>query len=183
MACTVNSLKLLHLRFTGKVERKPKFFKESEAYSDPLSSEFLQAYGEAQDNGTTPPRRSGPTEAEFRIRWEQIQGENWRQDEEKELEAFADWAFGPDGFPCLQVLASGDFSYGNRFAGTQTLWCRNTCSSRSRKTRSRKTWRAVEESDIAEKELIDANMDMMSACPVSPLFYKYGSGHVFPGIS
>ena len=26
IASTVNSLKLLHLRFTGKVERKPKFF-------------------------------------------------------------------------------------------------------------------------------------------------------------
>ena len=35
---------------------------------------------------------------------ENIQGENWRDDEGKELEAFAVWAFGPDGFPCLHVL-------------------------------------------------------------------------------
>lgn len=179
IASGANSLKLLHLRFTGKAERKPKFFKEGEAYEDPPSPELGQAYFEAQRNGTTPPRRSlSPSEAEFRIRWEQIQGENWREDEEKELEAFANWAFGPDGFPPLQVLASGDFSYGNRFADTHTLWCRNT-----RGSRREKTWRIVEESDIAENEVVDANMDLMSACPVSPLFYRYGRGHDFPGIS
>ena len=174
IASTVNSLKLLHLHFTGKAEPKPKFFKESEAYGD--NPEFARAYFDAQRNGTTPPQ--GPNEAEIQIRWEQIQGENWREDEEKELEAFANWAFGPDGFPCLQVLASGDFSYGNRFADTHTLWCR-----KSRGSGSDKTWRIVEQSDIAENELIDANMDMMSACPVSPLFYRYDQGHVFPGIS
>lgn len=179
VASTVNSLKLLHLRFTGKAERKPKFFNESEAYDDLASTEFTRAYFEAQRNGTTPPRRSpGPSKAEFRIRWEQIQGENWREDEERELEAFANWAFGPDGFPRLQVLASGDFSYGNRFVDTHTLWCRKT-----RGSRRKQTWRPVEPSDIAENELIDANMDMMSACPVSPLFYRYGRGDLFPGIS
>ena len=179
IASRVNSLKLLHLRFTGKAERKPKFFKEDEAYGDSPSSEVGRAYFEAQRNGTTPPRRSpGPSEAEFRIRWEQIQGENWREDEEKELEAFANWAFGPDGFPRLQALASGDFSHGNRFADTHTLWCRET-----RGPRSKKTWRTVERSDVAENELIDANVDMLSTCPVSPLFYRYGRGDVFPGIS
>ena len=89
----MKSLRLLYLRFTGKAERKTKFF---EAYSG-------------------------------------NQGKNWREDEEKELEAFTDWAFGPDGFLHLQVLASGDFSYGNRFADTQTLWCRNTCDSSSKR--------------------------------------------------
>lgn len=168
------------MRFTGKAERKPKFFNESEAYGgDSPSPEFDRAYLEARRNRTTPPRRSlGPGEAEFQNRWEQIQGENWREDEEKELEAFANWAFGPAGFLRLQVLASGDFSHGNRFADSHTLWCRET-----RGSRSKKIWRMVEPSDIAENELINANMDMMSACPVSPLFYKYGRGDVFPGIS
>lgn len=88
IASRVDSLKLLHLRFTGKAERKPKFFKESEAYGgNSPSPEFNRAYIEAHRNETTPPRRSpGPTEAEFRIRWEQIQGENWRNDGEEELE-------------------------------------------------------------------------------------------------
>lgn len=167
IASRVESLKLLHLRFTGKVERRPKFF-------------FNRAYFEAQQNGTTPPRcHVGLSHAERRIRWEEIQGENWQEDEQKELEAFADWAFGPDGSPRLQVLASGDFSHGNRFAATQTLWCRDTGGSRS----SNKAWRTVERSDVAENELIDANMDMLSACPVGPLFYKYGRGDEYPGIS
>jgi hypothetical protein len=30
---------------------------------------------------------------------------------------------------------------------------------------------------------LDANMDMMSACPASPLFYRHGRGDNFPGIS
>ena len=48
IASTVNSLKLLHLRFTGKAERKPKFFKESEAYGgNSPSPEFNRAYIEA----------------------------------------------------------------------------------------------------------------------------------------
>ena len=181
IALWVDSLKLLHLRFTGKAERKPKFLKETKLYYDidTPSPDFTRASSEARRNGKTPPQRfPEPSEAESRMRWEQIQGENWREDEEKELEAFANWAFGPDGFPRLQVLASGDFSYGDRFADTHTLWCRESGGSRSKKT-----WRTVEQSDIAENELINANMDMLSACPVSPLFYKYGRGDAFPGIS
>ena len=173
-ASRVDSLQLLHLRFTGKAERKPKFFKESEAHGG--NWEFARADLEARQNGTTPPQP--PSEAEWQATWEQIQGENWRADEEKSLEAFANWAFGPDGFPRLQVLASGDFSHGNRFADSQTFWCRG-----SRGSRSKKTWRMVVSSDIAENELIDANRDMLSACPVSPLFYRYGRGDLFPGIS
>jgi len=40
----VDSLKLLYLRFTGKAERKPKFFKEDKAYGNLLSLEFSRAY-------------------------------------------------------------------------------------------------------------------------------------------
>jgi len=78
IASTVHSLKLLHLRFTGKAERKPKFLKESEDWGDLIRSEKA-----------LPRRSDGPSKAHSRIRWEQIQGENWREDEEKELEAFA----------------------------------------------------------------------------------------------
>ncbi len=141
IASRVGSLRILHLRFTGKTIRKPKFPKHSDSYRS-------------------------------------VGVGSWREDEQMELEAFADWAFGPDGFPRLQVLASGDFSYGKRFADTQTLWCRDSGG-----PRSDKTWRTVKDSDDAENELIDANMDMLSACPVSPLFYGYGRRDVFPGIS
>jgi len=30
---------------------------------------------------------------------------------------------------------------------------------------------------------LDTNMNMMSACPVSPLFHRYGQGDNFPSIS
>lgn len=130
----VDSLKLIYLRFTKKAKRKPKFSKESEAYADSPSSEYFGAYIEAIRNRRPPPRRSPhPSEAEFWIRWEQIQGENWRKDEEKDLEAFADWAFGPNGFPRLQVLVSGDFSYKNRFIDTYTLWYKETRGSKTKK--------------------------------------------------
>lgn len=176
----VYSLQLLHLRFTGKAERKPKFLKNGADYEgDGPSEQWTRAQQTAIENGTTPPPRSpASTEAEFREMWEEIHGRNWQEDEEQELEAFANWAFGPDGFPCLRVLASGDFSYGNRFAGSRTLWCRET-----RGSTMRANWRPVERKDVLENELVDANMDMLSACPVSPLYYSYGREDKFPGIS
>ena len=94
------------------------------------------------------------------------------------MEAFADWAFGPDGFPNLKILASGDFSYGDRFADGRTLWCRNTEGSMRKRP-----WREVKNSDVAENELIEANMDMLAACPVSPLFYNWSEPGSFPGLS
>ena len=146
IAYRVISLTLLHLRFTGKETRKPKFFHRDKAFNT---------------------RSPDLTEAE-----------DWRVKEEEELEDFANWAFGPHGFPGLKVLASGDFSHGRRFADTHTLWCRETTGSTSGRM-----WRFVVQSDIAENELINANMDMLSACPVSPLFYYYGRKGEFPGMS
>ncbi|KAJ5260657.1 hypothetical protein N7524_008681 [Penicillium chrysogenum] len=35
--------------------------------------------------------------------------------------SFAEWAFGPDGLPALQVLAFGDFSHGDRYRSQQFL--------------------------------------------------------------
>ena len=181
VAPTMDSLRLLHLRFTGKVERKPKFFNEQDTYEgDPFhEDDWARACVEARQDEFALPRISPPpTELEFRARWEKIQGENWREDEEKDLAAFADWAFSRDGFPRLQILASGDFSYGDRFASSQTLWCRKAGASSGQRP-----WRTVEKGDTPELELIDDNMDMLSACPVSPLFYRYGRGNAFPGIS
>ncbi len=91
------------------------------------------------------------------------------------MQDFANWAFGPDGFPCLQVLASGDFSHEDRFAATRTVWCRDRVS-------NNKEWRPIEPGDVAEQELIAVNMDMLSACAVSPLFYEEGIEDRFPGL-
>ncbi|KAL9633059.1 MAG: hypothetical protein Q9164_004924 [Protoblastenia rupestris] len=144
IAYKVDSLKLLHLRFTGKAERKPKFSKESENYGgNSPSPEFNRAYFEAERNGTTPPRRSpAPSEAEFRIRWEQIQGENWRDDEGEELEAFADWAFGPNGFLRLQVLVSGDLLMGT-VSSTLIRFSVGTAAAQGKKRRSARSNKAI----------------------------------------
>ncbi|KAF2490401.1 hypothetical protein BU16DRAFT_622012 [Lophium mytilinum] len=42
------------------------------------------------------------------------------------LSDFAQWAFGPVGFPSLRIIAFGDFSYGTRFSDTNVLLCRKT---------------------------------------------------------
>ena len=85
------------------------------------------------------------------------------------MKAFADWAFGPGVFPTLKILASGAFSYGNRFADGRTLWCRKTAYSAKKRPR-----RKVKNSDVAENELIEANMDMLAA---------WGEPGLFPGLS
>ena len=145
-ASSIDSLKVLHLRFTGKKERRPRFF-----------------------NDVSSAQKSS---------WKTTQRKHWRKNEDKEMKAFADWAFGSDGFPNLKILASGDFSYGDRFADGRTLWCRKNDHSTKKRP-----WRKVKNSDVAENELIEANMDMLSACPVSPLFYNWGDPGSFPGLS
>ena len=77
--------------------------------------------------------------------WETTQSKPWRKNEEKEMKAFADWAFGPDGFPNLKILPSGGFSYGNRFADGRTLWCR-----KNEHSTKKRPWGKVENSDVAE---------------------------------
>ncbi|KAK2803993.1 hypothetical protein FQN50_006799 [Emmonsiellopsis sp. PD_5] len=42
----------------------------------------------------------------------------------EELILFAHWAFGPRGLQHLQILAYGDFSYGDRHRESQILFCR-----------------------------------------------------------
>ena len=156
----MGSLRLLHLRYTGKELRRPKFFDE----------------GWSLDQSRINPRKE-LDRPEFQECWGSMQGRDWCEDELEELESFVEWAFSPTGFPHLQVLASGDFSYGNRFVNTHQLFCRD----RSRWALRR--WRWVEATDIAEQELIDANMDFLASCPVSPLFYNAGQADVYPGMS
>lgn len=48
-----------------------------------------------------------------------------------ELLRFANWAFGPNGLPTLQVLAFGDFSYNGRSHIHNKLFCRHTRSIRN----------------------------------------------------
>lgn len=49
--------------------------------------------------------------------------------ETQDFVSFAEWAFGPDGLPALQVLAFGDFSHGDRYRSQQFLMRRVYSSS------------------------------------------------------
>ena len=164
IAPTTESLKLLHIRFTGLRNSRPIFFDIYNSLIGLDEDEVEQAFP-----------AMFPIH-ELKTQWRRIKNRTWLEEEKKELETFANWAFGAHGFPNLQVIAYGDFSYGKRFATTQRFLCRETY----RPTRNKK-WRPVQLSDAAHLELIEENMDMLSACPVSQLSGGEGRPNVFPG--
>ena len=60
---------------------------------------------------------------------------------------------------------------------TQRFWCRKTYGS-ARKT----MWREVEKQDRRENQLIEEIMDLLSACPVSPIVYEHSESKRWPGM-
>jgi hypothetical protein len=64
---------------------------------------------------------------------------------------FADWAFGAEGLPDLQVLAWGDFSHEGRYARHNVLLCRADCG-----------WRYLTKAQTTCWDLVADNMDMLS---------------------
>ena len=77
------------------------------------------------------------------------------------LSKFADWAFGPSGFPELKVLAYGDFSRHGQFARYNWLLCRSLAAC----TEGGRWFRVLQPSDHELWRLVHANLDMLSACP------------------
>jgi hypothetical protein len=79
------------------------------------------------------------------------------QDEEKEnRDSFfnlADWAFGPEGLPDLQVLVFGDFSYDGRYQEHQIRLCRSDNGHQS-----------LAESNVPAMERLREHMDMLASC-------------------
>lgn len=67
---------------------------------------------------------------------------------------FAQWAFGADGLPKLQVMAYGDFSFGGRFAKHNVIFCRSPDG-----------YRQLTRKDVPAWDLLQKNMDMLTACP------------------
>lgn len=92
--------------------------------------------------------------------------------------AFAHWAFGPDGLTTLQVLALGDFSFQGRFADDQLLLChKEPRTSQSADDAllttahgPELTFREVTGEDRNLQALVDAQSDLLEACPVDSLF-------------
>jgi hypothetical protein len=72
-----------------------------------------------------------------------------------ELHNFAQWAFSADGLPDLQVLAWGDFSYGERYSNASLLLCGSDSG-----------YQCVTPSNDIPWSLVQNNMDMLAACPL-----------------
>ena len=102
-----------------------------------------------------------------------------RPTEARELLNFAAWAFGPNGFPALQVLAHGDFSYGNHCAERNTLLCRRSnpaLNPGSHPTQAQNViWGFQEMSgdDWDRVDHIDASWAVLEACPADYLLSPF----------
>lgn len=96
--------------------------------------------------------------------------------EAEEIVKFAEWAFGPEGLPSLQILAFGDFSFEDRYQKQQLLMRRKY----GKRMRSRETSRGTFYdntsdrnfclADVAEWDSIQVNgSNFLSVCPESGL--------------
>ena len=77
---------------------------------------------------------------------------------------FARWAFGPEGIPELRILAWGDFSHDGRWGESNVLLCRDQSL-----LATGSSFCALVDSDFEHWNLIDGNMDMLSACSLDHL--------------
>jgi hypothetical protein len=90
---------------------------------------------------------------------------------------FAQWAFGPKGFPALQILAIGDFSYQGRYSEYNHLLCRETSwtspashdSIEQGVATDKRTWRSMTKKDGALWDLFNENAAFFNACPTDPI--------------
>lgn len=87
------------------------------------------------------------------------------------IDNFAEWAFGPSGFPQLLVLAFGDFSYGRLHRQRNVLYGRNDPMGKEGTGSHHRTLTP------ADKELwglVVANLDTLSACPDLAILHQAG---------
>jgi hypothetical protein len=92
----------------------------------------------------------------------------------KDLLDFAEWAFGPAGFPNLLVLAYGDFAHHGRSEWTNLLFCRNSLSRISFDDAATSTeaglrsasFRIMAQNDEYLWDQIEGGSNMLSACPI-----------------
>jgi hypothetical protein len=85
-----------------------------------------------------------------------------------EIDSFADWAFGPGGFPELLVLAYGDFAFRDIHKSDNVLYCRNNVASEEEGARLN-CYKILEPADEALWDWVQGNMDALSACSYKSL--------------
>jgi len=91
-----------------------------------------------------------------------------------ELFSFAHWAFGPEGFPVLEILAFGDFFYQGRFSRYTFLLCRDTSSTSPAnpdpiQQGTTLTFRNMRKNDRALWDLLNRNTDFLEASPTDSI--------------
>jgi hypothetical protein len=92
----------------------------------------------------------------------------------EELFSFANWAFGPEGFLGLDIVAFGDFSYQGRFSRNTLLLCRNKPSSSPANPDTTQqgtalTFRNMRKNDRELWDLLKRNAGFLEACPTQSI--------------
>ncbi|MCJ1395106.1 hypothetical protein MMC18_007987 [Xylographa bjoerkii] len=88
----------------------------------------------------------------------------------QDLYDFAEWAFGPEGFPKLQILAFGDFCYKGRFDAFNVLLRRNeTLLRNGSDSHLVRPYRQMEKRDWVLWDGIPGGLDMLGCCPAEIL--------------
>jgi len=92
-----------------------------------------------------------------------------------ELLEFADWAFGPEGLPELDILAYGDFPHRDR--QPNILMCRSRdlkqITGGTDITPASKPYRNLTKKDVRLWEVVQDNLDLLEACPEDYLLHPW----------
>ncbi|OXV06392.1 hypothetical protein Egran_05840 [Elaphomyces granulatus] len=136
---TRQKLKLLHLRVTGR---------DYETRDLTAELSFPDTSTRSRPARTPSPDAQTPASDDFMSM--------------EDLVDFAEWAFGPTGFPTLLVLAYGDFSHQGRFRWTNLLFCRAAIPAEETQ---RPSFRIMSQKDEYLWDLIDGGRQMLGVCP------------------
>ena len=81
----------------------------------------------------------------------------------RKIARFAEWAFGPEGIPSLEVLVYGDFSHNERFIERNELLCRTTPGTANQERKIDFNFRRMR---LKEREdFIREHVEFLEACP------------------
>jgi hypothetical protein len=108
------------------------------------------------------------------MRAQKIANRTYFEGPAQELVKFARWAFGPEGMPELRVLEWGDFSHDGRWDESNALLCRDQSLEPTGTN-----FRTLRDSDYIYWDLIDENMDMLSACSTDHLLWDKDGDDTF----
>jgi hypothetical protein len=87
----------------------------------------------------------------------------------KSLHDLAQWAFGPQGLPSLEVIVYGDFSPMVRYAQSQVYLCRHAGLQQDcEQDMAGQTYRHFSRDDWWQRDQLRRFSNMLAACPTSP---------------